>query len=99
MYVSFTLVFLNASKTAYLSKNILKSKTAREASIRHKREKAMAKKMHKTGTLSVFGFAHNFTSKTQGAFLKFVNRPVHATCQLARDVTVQGRFRHTPRGY
>ena len=59
----------------------------------------MSKKMHKTGTLSVFGFAHNFTSKTPGAFLKLANRPVRAACQLARDVTVHGRFRHTPRGY
>ena len=33
----------------------------------------MSKKTQKIGTLSVFRFAHNFTSKTLGAFLKFAN--------------------------
>ena len=56
-----------------LTQNFGKSKKPREANIWHKREKAMSKKTQKTGTLLVFSFVHNVTSKTRGAFLKFAN--------------------------
>ena len=65
----------------HLTQYIWKSKKAREANIWQKREKAMSKKVQKNwNTFSVF-VAHNATSKTRGAFLKFANWPVNV-CKL-----------------